>query len=249
METNIIEAASGTTTKPDGSLKEMSDDQLKAAQSARSKVSGISAKNGGSLTMPAKWRGKASDNNNTWGDWTNYSFPLVDKAHADNAAARLAQNTGYSSEEKAKIGKRIENAQKKFGEKKVKSIELDNSVFQKNDFKKILADAMPADQGKDYFTKSEVIDLLNRVCGMMYENLDGAVEYLMNKQSSVVSQANEYMEYHAEGHMPKLDISQVKSVLRSAGIADQFEDRKQPIVEDPGCIYASGLKDLKIEVK
>lgn len=49
-------------------------------------------------------------------DTTTWKLPVHDKAHADNAAARLDQTNGIPSEKKASVESKIKAAQKKFGE-------------------------------------------------------------------------------------------------------------------------------------
>lgn len=81
------------------------------AREARAKASGIAIKPDGSLTRPSRFE-DVPDNVESWGDWTNYSYPLVPAARAQNAITRFNDTTnkaaaGYTDAEWAKIGRRI----------------------------------------------------------------------------------------------------------------------------------------------
>lgn len=92
-------------------------DSDKQAQLARSKKYHIAVKDGGAVTKPGKWKDVPDDK---WGDPVNYSYPMPDKNHADNAASRWGDenNRGqYSSAEQKIVGDRIAARQKHFGEK------------------------------------------------------------------------------------------------------------------------------------
>lgn len=55
----------------------------------------------------------------SFADPANRAYPVQDKKHADNAAARLEQQKGSMSDAKYKqIRARIKAAQKRFGEEK-----------------------------------------------------------------------------------------------------------------------------------
>lgn len=98
------------------SVKAATDDD-KQAQEARSKKYGIGIKDGGSVTKPGKWDSLSDAD---FGDPVNYSYPMPDKEHADNAAARFATPDGldvYSTKEQDIVAKRIMAKQKSFGEK------------------------------------------------------------------------------------------------------------------------------------
>ena len=49
-------------------------------------------------------------------DTSTWKLPVHDKAHADNAAARLNQTSGIPDDKKAAVESKIKSAQKKFGE-------------------------------------------------------------------------------------------------------------------------------------
>ena len=71
-------------------------------------------------------------------------FNISDKAHADNAAARIAQGAKFGDEAKSKV----EAAQRKFGEKKVsKEAGMPDAVTK--DLMDAAGDAMPLDDGMD----------------------------------------------------------------------------------------------------
>lgn len=53
----------------------------------------------------------------SFADPENRKFPVMDKAHADNAAARIDQAKGYSPAKRMKVKARIKRAQRRFGEK------------------------------------------------------------------------------------------------------------------------------------
>lgn len=92
------------------------DEAAKKAQEARSHECHIGIKEGGNVTKPSEW---ASVPDSEWGDPVNYRYPMPDKAHADNAAARWGDESNrsqYSSEEQKIIGDRIERRQRSFGE-------------------------------------------------------------------------------------------------------------------------------------
>ena len=97
-------------------VKAATDDDKKA-QEARSKKYGIGVKDGGNVTKPGKWDSLSDDD---FGDPVNYSYPMPDKEHADNAAARFATPDGlgeYTDKEQDIVAKRIMAKQKSFGEK------------------------------------------------------------------------------------------------------------------------------------
>jgi hypothetical protein len=92
----------------------------KAAQEARSKKYHIAIKDGGNVTKPSEW---ADLPDSAFGDPVNYGYPMKDKAHADNAAARWGDESNreqYTPAEQKIIGDRIEARQKSFGEEKKK---------------------------------------------------------------------------------------------------------------------------------
>lgn len=98
-------------------LTEAVDSAAKAAQQARSKKYHIAIKDGGSVTKPGEWKDLPDS---AWGDPVNYSYPMADKSHADNAASRWGDASNravYSDAEQAIIGKRIAARQAHFGEK------------------------------------------------------------------------------------------------------------------------------------
>lgn len=227
--------------------------KLKAAQKHRATVSGISVKEGGSLTMPGKWVGIVSNTNASWGDWTNYAFPIHDKAHADNAAARLAQNSEYSDAEKSKISARIVKAQKKFGEKKTKACEVDMIECSEDirlvDSKLIIADIYPVPDSSqstptDYYTRDEVHHIVSNVIEHFYSNMDR----IYARYKDLVNSINEVNANHCEGHLPSFHPGQVKAILTSAGIADDFHCPQEPMSPQADHIYGS-MKDIKIDVK
>lgn len=98
------------------------------AQQKRAKASGIAVKDDGNVTMPKKWGDEnVPDSNTSWGDWTNYRYPLHKEENVRNASSRIAQDKnrkGYSAAELSKIEGRIDKAKKKFkvGEYKEKAI-------------------------------------------------------------------------------------------------------------------------------
>lgn len=99
-----------------GNVKAATDDD-KQAQEARSKKYGIGIKDGGNVTKPSKWDSLSDAD---FGDPVNYSYPMPDKEHADNAAARFATPDGlsvYTAKEQDIVAKRIMKAQTTFGEK------------------------------------------------------------------------------------------------------------------------------------
>src|SRR5262249_23703814 len=90
----------------------------KQTQEERAKKYGIGIKEGGHVTKPAAF---AQVPDEEFADPTNFRYPMHDKAHADNAASRWGDadnRSEYSSKEQSIISKRIEAAQKKFGEEK-----------------------------------------------------------------------------------------------------------------------------------
>ena len=94
------------------------NDDAHAAQEKRSKACGIGIKEGGHLTCPSQFASIA-DQKQAWGDYTNYAYPMPDKSHADNAAARWADtdnHKGYSSKEQGIISDAITARQRHFGE-------------------------------------------------------------------------------------------------------------------------------------
>lgn len=92
-------------------------DKAKAAQQARAKKYHIAVKDGGNVTKPGEWK---SLDDSAFGDPVNYRYPMADKAHADNAAARwgdVSNRAQYGGSEQKIIGDRILARQKHFGTK------------------------------------------------------------------------------------------------------------------------------------
>lgn len=92
-------------------------EKAKAAQQARAKKYHIAVKDGGNVTKPGEWKDLPDS---AFGDPVNYRYPMADKAHADNAAARWGDpenRSQYSSAEQKIIGDRILARQKHFGTK------------------------------------------------------------------------------------------------------------------------------------
>jgi hypothetical protein len=90
-------------------------EKAKAAQLARAKKYHIAVKDGGNITKPTEWKDVPDS---AWGDPVNYRYPMPDKAHADNAAARwgdASNRSQYSSAEQKIIADRIRARQKHFG--------------------------------------------------------------------------------------------------------------------------------------
>lgn len=250
-------------------------DKLLEKQKSRAHVSGISPKEGGNLTMPGKWKGTVPDTNASWGDWTNYKFPLHDLAHANNAAARLAQNSGYSSEEKAKIKARIEKAQGKHQKatsnmiKPIKPIKLSADEFQlkKTEFLALacMSDTPSNPDADDKegqpdpddmpMTKGEVKKMMSGLYDHMYGMMNDIYGAAMKRDDRIVGAVNSTLDDHAYGHLPPMHPGQVKAVLEAAGIGEQFEYAKTPVEAGVGHIYASmsdnkaKLGELKIEIK
>lgn len=229
-----IEGA-GQTTTPTGALKEMTDEQLKTAQKARQTQSGIAPKEGGSLTMPAKWRGVVPDRNSSWADFTNYAFPIHDLAHANNAAARLAQSAGvYSEAEKAKMQKRIENAQKKFAKASIISLDAMDLESIKADMLEPKSEPVTREELNSIF--SAVIDVVRRVA-----------DRCSQRDNGIVDACNEWMSDHTMGHLPSLDGSQKMALFKAAGIDDQIEPEMTPMNCNQRGIWASSLPSDQIE--
>ncbi len=91
-------------------------DEDKQAQEARSKKYGIAIKAGGNVTKPSEW---ANLSDADFGDPVNYRYPMPDKEHADNAAARFKTpdaRSEYSEREQDIIAKRIMKKQRSYGE-------------------------------------------------------------------------------------------------------------------------------------
>lgn len=235
-------------------------DKLLQKQKSRQKSSGIAPKEGGNLTMPGKWKGVVPDRNDSWGDWTNYKFPLHDLAHANNAASRLAQNSGYSSEEKAKIKSRIEKAQKKHGKTNateiMKTVKIDSEEYKMEKasfFAK--ADVNTPDTDDAPMSKKDVYAVLSSMYDSIYNSMQSMYSHSMRRDSNIVDQVNSCMQDHAEGHLPKMHPGQVKAVLESAGIEGDFEAPKAPMTAGVPYVYASvdtqkeKLRDLKVDIK
>ncbi len=90
-------------------------DELKQAQEKRSSKYGIRIHSNTHVTKPSEWSSLSDDE---FGDPVNYKYPIHDKAHADNANARLEQNKGdYNDKEYNFVLGRIVAAQRKFGSK------------------------------------------------------------------------------------------------------------------------------------
>lgn len=80
-------------------------------QKARSEKYGIAILPQGHLTKPGQW---SSVPDSEWGDPVNYRYPMPDKAHAANAAARFGQE-GSSYKGKDTVGERIKRREKSLG--------------------------------------------------------------------------------------------------------------------------------------
>lgn len=115
-------------------LTRAASDSDKAAQEARSHKYHIAIKEGGNVTKPKEFEGVSDD---AFGDPVNYRYPMADKAHADNAAARWGDASNreqYSSAEQKIIGDRIAARQRHFGEKpEEKGQRMDNPVIVRAD--------------------------------------------------------------------------------------------------------------------
>lgn len=88
----------------------------KDAQEARSKKYGIGIKDGGAVTKPSAWSDLSDAD---FGDPVNYSYPMPDKEHADNAAARFMAPDAlavYTAKEQGIVAKRIMAKQKSYDE-------------------------------------------------------------------------------------------------------------------------------------
>lgn len=98
------------------SVERASNASDKQAQEARSKHYGIAIKDGGNVTKPGEWASLPDDD---FADPVNYRYPMTDKAHADNAAARWGDESNrsqYSPDEQKIIADRIAARQRHFGE-------------------------------------------------------------------------------------------------------------------------------------
>jgi cation transport regulator len=120
----VTETPAGTNTDIDSdSLLMVATDDIqdatesdKKAQQARAKKYGIGIKESGNINKPSKWEDLPDG---AFADPTNYAFSVHDKSHADNAAVRWENSeirSKYSKKEQAIIARRIERAQRKFGE-------------------------------------------------------------------------------------------------------------------------------------
>ncbi len=90
-------------------LAKAATDEEKAAQEERSTKYGIGIKDSTNVTKPGAWD---SVPDSDWGDPVNYRYPMPDLSHANNAAARFAQNKGeYTADEQKVVGGRIEKRQ------------------------------------------------------------------------------------------------------------------------------------------
>lgn len=122
-------------------------DKAKAAQQARSKRYGIAVKDKSSnVTKPSEF---SDVPDSQWGDPVNYRYPAGDKAHADNAAARLgdAGNTSdYSSDELSKVKGRIAGRQKALGTQAAQEPDEKNaeSYDTEDSYEDIIADLYTA---------------------------------------------------------------------------------------------------------
>lgn len=123
---NADDAISGATDDLGDLIQKAADDAAKQAQEARSQKYHIGIKEGGNVTKPAQFANVPDD---AYGDPVNYRYPMIDKAHADDAASRwgdASNRSQYTAEEQAIIGKRIEARQHHFGETQSDSKEKSN---------------------------------------------------------------------------------------------------------------------------
>lgn len=99
-------------------------EKQKEAQKARAEKYGIAILPQGHLTKPGQW---ASVPDSEWGDPVNYRYPMPDKAHAANAAARFGQESS-SYKGKDTVGERIKKREKSLGVEAVKTEEKSIAV-------------------------------------------------------------------------------------------------------------------------
>ena len=88
---------------------------------------------------------------------------------------------------------------------------------------------------EDYVTEED-FQLVLQAVGQI---LDQIYSTSMRRMDNIVDKVNQYIEDHAESHLPELEKNQVVAILNAAGIANQFEDEKEPITPEAERIWAS----------
>lgn len=123
------------------------------------------------------------------------------------------------------------------------------------DFKSFKADMLApiaddsAPDGDDLYTKSEVNDMMGQMYSMLCSYMGDIYNSMRQGDRSIACQTSNYIDSHNGGHLPNLHPGQVKAILTSAGIADDFVSKKEPMIpENDSSIYAS-FKDIKFNVK
>lgn len=111
-----------------------------------------------------------------------------------------------------------------------------------------LADDESDDSQNTPITQEDLDEQLNKMAEWCYSCIRASVDYTHSRIDNAIGQINDYMESHANGHMPSMDMSQIKAILATCKIDNQFEEYKAPIQSKKHAVYAS-LADIKIDVK
>lgn len=128
-------------------------------------------------------------------------------------------------------------------------------TLQDNKLEMVKANISSPCGDKEYFTRDEVIGIVNSMYDGIMATLYSMHEFHNNKTQDIVNQINDSMASHCEGHLPKMHEGQIKSLLTSAGIIDDFEQEKPSITSHPHYVFSSieaqkeVLKGIKLEFK
>ncbi len=118
-------------------------------------------------------------------------------------------------------------------------------------------DVAPIDVTADavFYTKEEVDRMMGCVYNCMCDYLNEIYSCVVSGDKSIAMQVNEYIGHHNGGHLPHFHPGQIKAILETCGIAEDFESPKPPMVQnDPHQVYASfdvikeKMKDIKFKI-
>jgi hypothetical protein len=128
---------------------------------------------------------------------------------------------------------KVYKAQKKL--RKVEAItKLQSSLERMNQFKaNVHNPSVPCNQEQ---THTALMNVYDECCGL----ISNMCQYL----KAEIDELDVELEHHLHGHLPHLEMSQIRAILDAAGILDQFQDIKPPITEVAPALYTeASLKE------
>jgi len=144
----------------------------------------------------------------------------------------------------------------------MKKIEANFKKLELKDLNLIIAEALPVKlpvpdsaQSKPtdyYYTKDELEGVFRKLYTDVTDVIHNVHANHMSDYQNLIDQINDCMETHDTGHLPAMHKGQIKAMLKSAGICDDFDDEKQPISRAPARVYSSDSDKTsfaKIEIK